>query len=232
MILTPDVWFFRGLKLHERVPDAVLDEIQSRGRVERWGHNASIFHDPSSSDVYVVLGGSVYVRDGVADRLRLRQGDAFGSLGAPDEVLEEGADPQLRRDLLEAFDDTTIVAVERALFDDAVARHLGEQSASVRQRLRRTQVQVPLSPLLYTSPQRRLVKALLHLAETRGQIQGDRALIDVPFRARPFAGLVGLDTGRLGAVIEQLRLRGALTPGDQIEIPSMERLREMAQSGR
>lgn len=234
MILTPQLWFFRGLRLHERVPDAVLDAIREQGRVERWGHSAEIFHDPDSADVYVVLDGGVYVRDGAtSDRMRLKRGDAFGGLGAPDEILDEGADIELRRDLLEAYDDTTLVAVERALFDEIASRHLGRNSANIRQLRGKTQLEVPLAPMLYTSPTRRFAKALLHLAETQGQIEGDRAAIDIPYRARPFANLVGLDATRLKAVIEQLRLRGALTfEGKKIAISSLTTLRELAQGQR
>ncbi len=231
-IITPPLWFFRGLSLHERLPNSTLETLRQRGRMERWGHRAVIDHDPASMALYVLLDGNVYVRElDRAGRVKLKPGDVFGALAAPPDFYEEDAlvasSPD--SDLLLAHDDTTLVSLDRGVFDEVAARHLGTTSASMRSLRGSTAVDVPVNPLLYTSPVKRFAKALLHLAETQGVIDGDSAAIDVPMRSRAFASLLGLDTERLTRALQHLEVRGAIgVEGRRLIIPSLERLRVMA----
>lgn len=233
-LLTPDIWYFRGLGLHERLPDTLLATLKDRGRMERWGHRAKIFHEPGAPEVYLVLSGGVFVRDTPhTQQVKLARGDMFGSLGAPDQILERDGQPtRLADELLLANDDTTLVAVERQIFDEIAAKQLGDSTSSMR-RLRKGKVELslPITPMLYTSPARRFAKALLHLAERDGVIDGNRATIEVPVRSRLFAPLLGLDAKRLDNVLTQLELRGVLTQdGPRLLIPDLDALRALATS--
>jgi|GEM_PF-2279005 CRP-like cAMP-binding protein len=235
-LLTPDIWYFRGLGLHERLPETLLATLKDRGRMERWGHRAKIFHEPGAAEVFLVLSGGVFVRDTPhTERVKLARGDMFGSLGAPDQILDDGGEPvRLADELLLAHDDTTLVAVERQIFDEVAAKQLGDSTSSLRRRrLRREKVELslPIQPMLYTSPVRRFAKALLHLAERDGVIDGNKAVIDVPARTKLFAPLLGLDAKRLDNVLSQLELRGVLTQeGPRLLIPDLDALRTLATS--
>ena len=73
MLIDPQFWFFRKLRLQERLPDEVVAALRTEGRLERWGHQAQIHHANGTDEVYVVLGGSVYVHDGVGGGGRAAQ---------------------------------------------------------------------------------------------------------------------------------------------------------------
>lgn len=231
-LLTPELWYFRGLGVHDRLPSSLLDTLKDQGRMERWGHRAKIFHEPGSAEVYLVLSGGVFVREtSHSKQVKLGQGDVFGSLGAPDQVLdEEGQPARLADELLLANDDTTLVAIERQIFDEVAAKQLGDSTASIRQlRKGKVELSLPVSPLLYTSPTRRFAKALLHMAERDGAVDGNKAVLDIPLRSRLLAPLLGLDAKKLDAVLSQLQLRGVLTPdGPRLLIPDLEALRALA----
>ena len=146
-IVVPPIWFFRGLRLQDRLPFDVYERLRSEGRVERWGHHAQIHHAPGSGDVYVVLKGSVSIwklPSSGGRAARLKPGDVFGALGAP---MDDVARP-----LVQAFDDTTLVAFEREQFNEQIARHIGTIKLSSKRLRRNKGVEMPLRPLLYTSP--------------------------------------------------------------------------------
>ena len=235
--MTPSLWFFRALNLHERVPSPVLQALQSQGRLERWGHQAQIFCEQEPGRVYIVLRGGVFLHDGTpAQRVRLRAGDLFGALPhGPDEVLPAHADVSLRRQL-RAFDDTTLVSLERADLQDLILPHLSHVEAAVgglRHLRRRRSYRVPLSPLLASSPTSRFARTIVHLAESEGRLDGDRGALDFPFEPHQISPLLGLDRQRSQAVADQLMRRGLIqNEPDRLVIPSMDALRAAALGSR
>ena len=70
--------------------------------------------------------------------------------GAHGEAAEGGA--------VRAFDDTMLVAVARDVFDAEIAPMLGHQQVSFTTVRGRRNVEVPIAPLLYTPPSRRLAR--------------------------------------------------------------------------
>lgn len=229
--MSPTLWFFRDLQLNERLPAPVLETLKTKGRLERWGHNAQIFHDEDDGRVYMVLGGGVFIHDGTsAQRVKLRPGDAFGVLSthsAP-EILPAGADPRLRRHL-EAFDDTLLVSVERDVFQDLIQPHLGLIEASIGRLRQKRTYRVPISPLLYTTPTSRFARTMLHLIESQGRVEGDRGELEFPFEPHQIAPLLGVDKPRSQAVAEALMRRGVIqNEPTRILTPSLEELKRFA----
>ena len=224
--MQPQVWFFRGLTLHDRVPSHVLDALRTQGRVERWGHQAEIFHDATDQRVYVILQGGAYVHDPkVGQRVRLRAGDAFGGL-APDDILNETDDAAHRRKLY-AFDDTLVASVPRGLFEDLTSPHLPTIEAQVGARFNRRTYAVPISPILYADPEARFAQVFLHLAQEHGQTQGGTAQLSFPYKPWKIAPLLGVDKPYSKALAQDFMRRGLIESSPQsILIPSVEALRE------
>lgn len=222
--MQPQVWFFRGLTLHDRIPQHVLASLQEQGRVERWGHQAEIFHDANDQRVYVILEGGAYVHDAVAgERVRLRTGDAFGGL-APDDVLDAQDDPELRRKLY-AFDDTLLVSVPRGVFDSLTSPHLPALDASIGGPFKRQLYSVPISPLLYADPNARFAHVFLHLAQTQGETQDDSAQVPFPYKPWKIAPLLGVGKSYSKALADDFMRRGLIeTTPSSIIIPSMQAL--------
>lgn len=222
---TPPLWFFRDLKLHERLSDDLLARLREEGRVERWGHLGEIFYDAHALDVRVVLKGGLMLEESSRHvPVLLERGDAFGVLASDGEHEQ--------RATLRAHDDTTLVSLSRARFDEWVAPALGNKSIKMRhlRKQRRIEHSVPLAHLLYMSPQRRLATALLMLAEHEQHVGKDAVLIRTPRKMRAMAKLVGLDRARFAEALTYLRLRGLIKPERaQIELPNVEALRAFCQ---
>jgi hypothetical protein len=161
---TPTIWTFHRLGLLERLDAATLDLLRREGRQERWGHHATIHHEPEAPDVVAILRGGVRTRALSSQSPILRAGDLFGAM-----IAGEGAGERLM-----AEDDTTLVSLPRERFDALVSAQLGElpgRPAGWRGPL----VALPLAPLLYTTPAQRLARALRYIGQEHGQ-QRDGAL--------------------------------------------------------
>lgn len=229
--MEPQIWFFRGLNIHDRLPSEVVEAIKNQGRIERWGHQAEIFHESAGGRVYIVLKGGVYVHDGTsAERVRLKQGDLFGAL-VPDDVVPDGVDPAFRRKL-QAFDDTLLVSLDRTQFESMTGAHLTSVEARLGRLGNRRDYQVPVSPLLYSAPADRFAKLFLHLAEDQGQIEGKAATIDFPFHPEKIAPLIGVDSTYSKQLAEQFLRRGLIENSPKfITIPDMDALRQLLRIG-
>ncbi len=214
----PHLWFFRRLALHDRVPSVVWRGVASHGRVERWGHRADVHITADAADVLIVYQGNVDLEDGSgAGRVRLKRGDIFGALAAP----EPG-----RADLLRAYDHAEIVSLPRAAFERECAPHLEGRSITWGA-LRQHSASVPTHTLFYTSALVRLCKALLHFAETQGQVQGEWGSFAHTIPERPLRELLGLDAPHVRAALERLRLEGLveIPHRRQTVLPRMDELR-------
>lgn len=218
---TPKLWYVKGLGL-ERAKTDLLGDIREKGRVERWGHRAEIHHRDEPSEVYVVLRGSIDVQDGAHDVvLRLRPGDVYGETGETD------AEPG-HRARVQAFDDTTISALDRAKFDELTGSKLGRLVAPVGI-VRRQTVGVPASMLLYTTPQRRLAKILLHLVETYGDVDDDHGRLSFGLKSRNLARVSGLAPRSVSDIFDAMQRERVVEVGrTELVIPSLDLMRELA----
>lgn len=227
---SPSLWFFQKLDLHERLPAQVAQALRQQGRLERWGHNAEIFHEDEGGRVYIVLNGGVFIHDGsAAQRVKLGKGDAFGALNAhAPEILGPDADPRLRRQLF-AFDDTLLVSLERTVFQELIQPHLGQIEASLGRLRQKRTYRVPLSPLLYTNPTSRFARTLVHLIESQGQVVGQRGELEFPFDPHKIAPLLGVDRQRAQSVADTLIRRGLIeNQPSKIITPSIDELKRFA----
>jgi CRP-like cAMP-binding protein len=222
MILKPQIWYFRGLGLHERAPDDVLATLREQGRLERWGHQARIHRPGRGDEVYVVLDGNVYVHDASRESkpVRLRTGDLFGETDLGDDA-----------DALEthAFDDTTIVAAPRDLFDEVIRHRTGEMTTRSGIITGRKELVVPVAPLLYTTPAQRLARVLLHLAESRDALDGAGAELDIRLKSKKLGDLTGVVPEHAKKAVELLEKRGLIVPRRRSTLlPNVERLRHFS----
>jgi hypothetical protein len=199
---TPSIWTFHRLGLLDRLDAERLDKLRSEGRVERWGHHATIHHEPDAPDVVAILRGAVRTRAQSTTSPILRVGDLFGAT-----LVGVGAGERLM-----AEDDTLLVSLPRDRFDALVADALGNLPGRPLG-WRGPRVELPLTPLLYTSAAQRLARALQHIGLEHGQ-QRDGALWlpirwDQPNMLAPWLGLTpaALKQG-MALVVEQ----GAIEP--------------------
>ena len=226
-MLSPQIWFFHQLNLEQRLPDGVMDILTEEGRLERWGHMARVDHDRDDDELLLILGGNVVVSDGTQGReLALKRGDVFGKTSFAGEVGAALAGQEARATALE---ETTLCAMPRETFRDKVRGHLGHLEASVGGLRRQTTLEVPVMPLLFTTPVSRLAKVLIHLIETRGRIDGDLGHFDAVLRPAKLVQLTGLDRTRVRLLLELFFQEGILeVAGRRVIVPSMERLRGLA----
>lgn len=215
-MLVPKVWYVSGLGLNQS--GEVLGSLREQGRVERWGHRAEIRHREDPSEVYVVLRGSVDMRDGAHQiDLRLRPGDVFGETG-------ESAS----NSVIVAYDDTDIAAVDRRTFDETAGAALGTLITRAGL-VRRQRVEVPASMLLYTPPQPRLAKVLLHLVETYGDLNDDTGRLGFSLHTRGLARVSGLARRSVSDIFDAMQREHIVEVGrTEIVIPSIELMRKLA----
>jgi hypothetical protein len=186
--MRPSVWFFKGLGLDERLGDEVRERMKELGRMERWGHSGEVHGAGDEDMIAVVLKGGVWADDGTqARRVLLKPGDALGGLAGS----REGA--------LFAHDETELLTLPRARFDEAIAPHVGAREGLF--------IEVPTAPLLYTTPTSRVARALTHWVD--GLDPGAEYVTPrVPLRA--LGRFVGLDRERARAALAVLGSDGAI----------------------
>ncbi|MBA2663121.1 MAG: Crp/Fnr family transcriptional regulator [Bradymonadaceae bacterium] len=227
-MLSPDMWFFRQLGVDSRLPQDVLSALKREGRVERWGHGATIHHEPGELDLYVILGGEVLLNDGSSGRqTRLVRGDIFGESATARTVQAERA--QRSAASLIAFDETTLCAVSHDVFREHAREHLGNFETSLGTLGKRKRVLVPVLPLICTTPASRLARVLLHLAETEGLIDNDCAKLPTAVKPAQLGRLTGLDKGRVSLLLAHFLAEGLLVENSSgALLPSLEKLRTLA----
>ncbi len=228
---TPDLWYIRRLQLHKTLPKSVLDVIREEGRIERWGHAASIDTQRDLDEVHLILGGKVNIRPDATNSRKVTsigRGDLFGSLRLRQDA-EDAA-----RELLSAYDPVTLAVLSREHFERLVTPHI--EQVSFRGPLfplaNRITLELPWQSLLYTSPAVRLAKSLIHLAEEAGDPLRERdILLEVPARAKELALLLGLAPTSLEQPLRHFIQRGLVIPENRhaLRIASLEPLRKAAQ---
>lgn len=166
------LWYIESPGVLERWGES----FREHGRVRRWGHRA-VIDFPGADPVHLVLSGSIDVHD-ASQRHRLRRGELYG-------FLADG--PQLR-----AYDDTVVLE----LFPEALER-LGDKLVHVGL-IKPREVRVPLTKLLRTREDTRVLATLAHLA-------GDSGRVELELKARELARATGMDVVRTRAVLNQLQ---------------------------
>ena len=187
----PSLWYIRQLGLTRRVPSDIAAELRKLGRLERWGHRAIVTRRPS--DIVVIMSGGMDLNDGAhRDLVRLKPGDLFGDNG-------KGADG----DVLRAFDDTTVLRLDRDAFDTIVSDHLGTFGTTVGLRKRKN-LSIPVSELLYRPSIPRIARGLELLSEAYGEVSGGRAEVPILLKPRHIAELTGVAAPRTRKILEML----------------------------
>lgn len=241
-MFSSDIWFFRRLGIQTRLPDSVLQELKKQGYVERWGHGAKIYHEQDDENLYVILGGQVFLEDGFSrGQTRLLRGDIFGKTATAaqekTEIIQSaeegrGGQHEPSQTRLIAFDETTLWAVSQEAFREITREHLGHFETPVGGLLgQKSLVRIPVLPLLCTSPAARIARVLLHLAETQGTIVKDTATFMTVLKPAQIGRLTGLDAGRVRVLLmhflaEQL----VIVKGQKVTIPSVEAIRALSVS--
>ena len=165
------LWYIESPGVLERWGESVREH----GRLRRWGHRAEIDF-PGIEQVHLLLSGSVDVHDGTSSH-RVRRGELFG-------FLAEG--PRLR-----AYDDTVVLELSADAHD-----RLGDKLVQVGL-LKPREVRVPLTKLIRTREDTRILSTLAHLA-------GDAARVELELKARELARATGLGMARTRAILSQL----------------------------
>lgn len=210
-----DFWFATGTSLldSDRV-DA--QRILESGRQERWGHRAPIHHRGEGEELYIVVSGGVDIEGDVL--VRLRSGDLFG-------LTDRGAEPQFR-----AYDDTTIVALERDAFEEMVDAHGLLFSTRVRDKLRLVElaIELPFDALIQTGPVPRLARTLSEVSREHADLVGDRAVLP-NLKARHYATLSALDRPTARRAFDALHEASLIeSNGGELIVPSVQGLLDYA----
>jgi hypothetical protein len=225
-MLSAKLWFLHQLQADQRLPAPVLEALKTEGRMERWGHGATIYHDPAQAELYMVLTGQVFVDDATpAASLMLRRGDLFG--GASPHSATEAS--KTSTPLLKAFDETTLLAVDAERFRWQTSEYLGHFQARTRLFGNGELIEVPVMPLLGTPPASRLAHVLLVLLDQQGRIEGDRGVFATPLKPRALARLTGLDRQRVTLLLNLFREHQLIgLSGRDVVAPSLLALRGWA----
>ncbi len=223
-----ELWFFRRLGINARLPEQVLGELKKQGHIERWGHRAKIYHEQGDDDIYVILGGNVFLDDGGSQgQTRLKTGDIYGqtALNSASDV-----DNQKKSSSLTAFDETTVCAVSQDTFREITREHIGNVESSIGGWLsNRSVVTIPIMPLLCTSPASRVARVLIHLAETQGQIENDAATFLATLKPAQIGRLIGLDAAHVRVLLISFIEEGiVVVTGKKVVIPKVELVRALA----
>lgn len=215
--MDPKLWYIKGLPLFAASAD-LAQRLKLIGRVERWGHRANVALRADPGEVQVVIAGGVELSDGRYDSLALLSpGDVFGDFGTSDRACT-----------LRAHDDLLIASFDRETFEHETSAHLGVLRANVGV-VRRRELTVPVSSLLYTAPTLRLANVLLHVAQAIGTVDGDCATLDFQPRPRGLARVSGLADPTVSDIVEAFKRDRIVEVGrTQLVIPSIERMRQLA----
>lgn len=222
--MIPKLWFFQGAGLHQRLTETVEAQLVEHGRRQRWGHRAQVPLRDGAEALHIVRSGGVLLQDGTGlGAVRLSAGDVFGALA-------HEAPPEHQRPYeASALDDTTILTIPREPFDRTIRRHLGAVTVPLNPVLRSELIHAPLGPTLYTSPVQRLAGVLVHLAESHGELEADRATLSLRLRSGVLRKLSGLDRARLEWALERLRERGlVVVDRHRVVLPRLDELRQQA----
>jgi CRP-like cAMP-binding protein len=214
-------WYLTNLDLAERLPADVLRALRERATLERWGHRADIFRQEDADDVSLILEGRVGLQEsGRHSEVVLRAGDLFGH-------AHRGPTQQ---DLtLRARDDTTLAVLSPDEFREVVTPHLGTLATRVGLFTKRRDIWVPVEPLLFTTPRRRIAHILLHLVEQEGATEETSAQIPVKLPPRKLADLSGINPSRVRELLEYFKEAQILELGrGQTRVLSLEDLRAIA----
>lgn len=154
------------------------DDLRAHGRLRRWGHRANIDF-PGLEGVHLVVDGAI---DAVwqGNLLRLPKGSLFGF---------HLADVELK-----AYDDTVLLEIHEESLD-----HLGEKITRVGL-INAREYRIPLSKLLKTRDDQRVLAALLHVAQNDAA-----ARIELEVQAKHLARVTGLPLERTKRVFEALQ---------------------------
>ena len=135
----------------------------------------------------MILKGGVWADDGTTSRsILLKTGDTLGGLAGSDSGV------------ITAHDETELIRLERARFDELVAPHMGTRQGFI---------EVPTAPLLYTGPTSRVARALMHWVNG---LDADAELVTPRVPPRNLGRLTGLDRARTMAALEELSAEGAI----------------------
>lgn len=222
-----ELWFFRRLGIDTRLPEQALQELKKQGRIERWGHRAKIYQAQDDDDVYVILSGNVFLDDGLSKGpTRLKTGDVYGQ----NLNRQSHGDDEKKGNNLTAFDETTLCAVSQNAFREITREHIGNVETSLGGWLSsRSIILIPIMPLLCTSPASRFARILIHLAETQGQIEKDRAIFWATLKPAQVGRLIGLDAAHVRVLLMNFIAEGiVVVRGKKVEIPSVELVRSLA----
>jgi CRP-like cAMP-binding protein len=214
-------WYLTNLGLDERLPEQVYRELRERARLERWGHRADIFRQEDTDDVSLVVEGRVGLQEsGRHTAILLGRGDLFGH-------AHQG--PTQHDLTLRAEDDTMLAVLSPDEFRDVVSPHLGKLATRVGLFTKRRDIWVPIEPLLFTTPKRRLAHILLHLVEQEGASRETSADIPVKLPPRKLADLSGIDPSRVRELLSFFKEAQILELGrGQTRVLSLDELRDIA----
>lgn len=175
------------------------EDLRTHGRMRRWGHRASIDF-PGVQSVHLVVDGAI---DALwqGQILRLPRGTLFGF---------HLADVELK-----AYDDTVVLEIRNESLNE-----LGEKVTRVGL-LNAREYRIPLSKLLRTRDDQRVLAALLHVA------QDDTASrLEIEVQAKHLARVTGLPLERTKRVFAALQTANLVEVGRRgLVIPDVAAIR-------
>lgn len=219
------IWIFRNLLVGEEA-DEVLEGAREIGRVERWGHAARIPLWTQPDEIIVVAEGTVLAeRAAGSDLVRLTRGDAFGK--SPQE--RPGArELSSTADHVTAHQETTIYIIARDELDRIWEESKERRVLAGRWR-KKTEILVPVLPLLGALPASRLARILLYLVETYGELDGNKGRLPLTLRSRQLAELSGLSRRRVAQAWKLFERTGLLVvEGKSVIFMNIDELRRYA----
>lgn len=224
------IWFLKQCHLFERLDEAEAARLNRHALVRRFKKRALVYcpTEPGES-VMVLATGRVKIKDVTPDGREtilafIEEGELFGEL-----TLFEG---QQRQEYAEAAEDSEVVLVPR---EDLLAlmETRADLSLSITKLmgLRRQRVENRLRNVLFLPSRDRMLRLLVELAETHGELVGTSYQIRFPLSHQELASLIGVTRETVTITLGQLEEAGLVeVQRRKVIIPSLRKLRAEAQS--
>jgi CRP-like cAMP-binding protein len=202
------IWYFKRCDLFERLTDDQASRLNRAALLKRFPRGATVYSPTEPGRSVLVLGkGRVKIKsltpDGRESILAfIDEGELFGELAL--------LDGQPRGEYAEAVVDSEVLLLPReevvwlmgvcADFALSITKLIGLRRLTVENRLRN---------VLFLSSRERLVRLLLELAESHGDLSGRRCEIRLPLSHQELASLIGVTRETVTVVLGELQ-RGDL----------------------
>jgi CRP-like cAMP-binding protein len=222
------IWYLKTCALFERLTDDEAEQLNRRARVRRFPHKALIYAPADTEPTVLILAsGRVKIYDLTSEGREtilafIEQGELFGELAA--------LDGEPRQEFAEAVESSEILAIpgedfltllgSRADLALSVTRLVG---------LRRRRIENRLRNILFLPSRARLVRLLIELIETHGELLGTRHTIRFPLTHQDLASLIGVTRETVTLTLHQLQEEGLIAVERQrVTVNNMRKLRQEA----